>query len=238
MHLFYDPTINTRDKTHTLSEEESKHACRVLRLKEGDEILLLNGNGFEFLARITDSNPKKCAVEIVSFKEGQKSPYVIHIAIAPTKNNDRIEWFLEKATEIGITEITFLLCSNNERKQTKDERYEKILISAMKQSKRLFLPKLNALTPFKEFISKYPNGLIAHCYEGEKTTITADFKTSNCPILIGPEGDFTLSEVELALQTGYKTISLGENRLRTETAGLYSCMQAKMVLELEVGDRG
>ena len=237
MHLFYDPTINSTHKTHTLSEEESKHACRVLRLKEGDEIALLNGNGFEFLARIIDSNPKKCTVEIVSFKEEKISPYSIHIAIAPTKNNDRIEWFLEKATEIGITDITFLLCSNNERKQTKDERFEKILISAMKQSKRLFLPKLNPLTPFKVFVSKYPKGLIAHCYEGAKTTITTDFKTTNFPILIGPEGDFTLSEVELALQTGYKTISLGENRLRTETAGLYSCMQAKMVLEGEVRDR-
>ena len=237
MHLFYDPTISSTDKTHTLSEEESKHACRVLRLKEGDEIALLNGNGFEFLARIIDSNPKKCTVEIVSFMEEKISPYSIHIAIAPTKNNDRIEWFLEKATEIGITDITFLLCSNNERKQTKDERFEKILISAMKQSKRLFLPKLNPLTPFKEFVSKYPKGLIAHCYEGAKTTITTDFKTTNFPILIGPEGDFTLSEVELALQTGYKTISLGENRLRTETAGLYSCMQAKMVLEGEVRDR-
>lgn len=232
MHLFYDSTITPGQKLHTLTEEESKHACRVLRLKEGDKIALLNGNGFEFSATITDANPKRCVVAIDTIKEEKKPPYSIHIAIAPTKNNDRLEWFLEKATEIGITEITLLLCSNNERKQTKDERFEKILISAMKQSKRLFLPKLNSLTPFKDFISNHPNGLIAHCYEGEKFGIAESFSMLDCPILIGPEGDFSKQEVELALQSGYKTITLGENRLRTETAGLYAVMQAKMNCEL------
>lgn len=231
MHLFYDPTLTFEQKVHTLSEEESKHACRVLRLKEGNEISLLNGNGFEFHARITDANPKRCTVEIESVKEEKVPPYSIHIAIAPTKNNDRLEWFLEKATEIGITEITLLLCTNNERKQTKEERFEKILISAMKQSKRLFLPKLNSLTSFKDFITKNPKGLIAHCYEGEKYTITESFLKNDCPILIGPEGDFSKQEVELALQSGYKTITLGENRLRTETAGLYAVMQAKITID-------
>lgn len=231
MALFYDPTISSDQKVHTLSEEESKHACRVLRLKEGNEIALLNGNGFEFLARIIDANPKKCHVQIESFTEQKKTPYSIHIAIAPTKNNDRLEWFLEKATEIGITEITLLLCSNNERKQTKEERFEKILISAMKQSKRLFLPKLNSLTSFKEFIAKNPKGLIAHCYEGEKYGIAESFSMNDCPILIGPEGDFSKQEVEIALQSGYKTITLGENRLRTETAGLYAVMQAKITID-------
>ena len=232
MHLFYDPTISADEQLHILSEEESKHACRVLRLKEGDEIALLNGKGSEFLTRITDANPKKCRVEILQIREEHAPAYSIHIAIAPTKNNDRIEWFLEKATEIGVTEITLLLCSNNERKHTKEERFEKILISAMKQSKRLFLPKLTKLISFKEFVTSHPNGLIAHCYEEEKNTIFASFKSDECPILIGPEGDFTLQEVELALKNGYKTLTLGENRLRTETAGLYACMQAKMAIEL------
>jgi 16S rRNA (uracil1498-N3)-methyltransferase len=232
MHLFYDPTISADEQLHILSEEESKHACRVLRLKEGDEIALLNGKGSEFVTRITDANPKKCRVEILQIREEQVPAYSIHIAIAPTKNNDRIEWFLEKATEIGVTEITLLLCSNNERKHTKEERFEKILISAMKQSKRLFLPKLNKLTSLKDFVTSHPNGLIAHCYEEEKNTIFTSFKSDECPILIGPEGDFTLQELELALKNGYKTLPLGENRLRTETAGLYACMQAKMAIEL------
>jgi 16S rRNA (uracil1498-N3)-methyltransferase len=232
MHLFYDPTISADEQLHILSEEESKHACRVLRLKEGDEIALLNGKGSEFVTRIIDANPKKCRVEILQIREEEVPAYSIHIAIAPTKNNDRIEWFLEKATEIGVTEITLLLCSNNERKHTKEERFEKILISAMKQSKRLFLPKLNKLTSLKDFVTSHPNGLIAHCYEEEKNTIFTSFKSDECPILIGPEGDFTLQELELALKNGYKTLTLGENRLRTETAGLYACMQAKMAIEL------
>lgn len=231
MHLFYDPSIQADQKFHILSEEESKHSCRVLRLKEGDKLAILDGNGREFTTSIIDANPKKCRVEIQSIRVEVAPPYSIHIAIAPTKNNDRIEWFLEKCTEIGITEVTLLLCANNERKHTKEERFEKILISAMKQSKRLFLPKLNVLTPFKDFISAHPKGLIAHCYEGEKSTVFNSFTENNCPILIGPEGDFTLQEVDSALKSGYKTITLGENRLRTETAGLYACMQAKMVVD-------
>lgn len=233
MHLFYDPTISVAEKAHLLSEEESKHACRVLRLKTGDEIILLDGKGTEFITRIIDDNPKRCKVEITSHRHSEKPDYSIHIAIAPTKNNDRLEWFLEKATEIGITEITLLLCSNNERKQTKDERFEKILISAMKQSKRLYLPKLNPLTSFKDFTVNHPFGLIAHCNEGDKNSIETAFQRNNCPILIGPEGDFSQEEIDLALKRGYKTITLGENRLRTETAGLYACMQAKLIIDKE-----
>lgn len=231
MHLFYDPTIALNQSVHVLSEEESKHACRVLRLKEGDEFAVLDGKGTEFTTRIIEANPKKCRIEILNTRTETAPSYSIHVAIAPTKNNDRIEWFLEKATEIGITEITLLLCKNNERKHTKEERLEKILISAMKQSKRLFLPKLNPLTPFKDFIDKHPKGLIAHCYEGVKTTIERDFEVYDCPLLIGPEGDFTQQEVDLALKNGYNTLTLGENRLRTETAGLYACMQAKMKVD-------
>jgi 16S rRNA (uracil1498-N3)-methyltransferase len=231
MRLFYDSTIAIDAKQHILSEEESKHACRVLRMQVGDELAIVNGLGSEFTAKITEANPKKCRLEILSVKTEAAPSYSIHIAIAPTKNNDRIEWFLEKATEIGVTEITLLLCKNNERKHTKEDRFEKILVSAMKQSKRMYLPKLNALTSVKDFLQAHPNGLIAHCYDAPKDTLQAQFTSTDCPILIGPEGDFTLEEVDLALKNGYKTITLGENRLRTETAGLYAVMAAKLNIE-------
>ena len=232
MHLFYDPTIDVFAKTHTLNEEESKHACKVMRLVIGNEIAILNGKGIEFTAKIVEAHPKHCKVEIISKTEELKPNYDLHIAIAPTKIIDRIEWFLEKATEIGITEITPLICSNSERKIIKEERLEKILIAAMKQSKRLFLPKLNPLTEISSFIKQHPKGLIAHCYEGDKSSISEVFETKNSPILIGPEGDFSMKEVEIALNSGYKTITLGKNRLRTETAGLYAVMQGKMSIDL------
>ena len=232
MHLFYDPTIDVSAKFHVLNEEESKHACKVMRLISGNEIAVLNGKGIEFTAKIIEAHPKHCKVEIISKISESTPKYDLHIAIAPTKIIDRIEWFLEKATEIGITEITPLLCSNSERKIIKEDRLEKIIIAAMKQSKRLFLPKLNPLTDVGSFIKKHPRGLIAHCYDSEKQTISERFETTNFPILIGPEGDFTLSEVEKILLSGYKTITLGKNRLRTETAGLYAVMQAKIIIDL------
>ena len=232
MHLFYDPTIDVSAKFHVLNEEESKHACKVMRLISGNEIAVLNGKGIEFTAKIIEAHPKHCKVEIISKISESTPKYDLHIAIAPTKIIDRIEWFLEKATEIGITEITPLLCSNSERKIIKEDRLEKIIIAAMKQSKRLFLPKLNPLTDVGSFIKKHPRGLIAHCYDSEKQTISERFETTNFPILIGPEGDFTLSEVEKTLLSGYKTITLGKNRLRTETAGLYAVMQAKIIIDL------
>jgi 16S rRNA (uracil1498-N3)-methyltransferase len=228
MHIFYDPNISSQDKTYVLNEEESGHACRVLRLKNGDIIQLLNGKGDVFEAIIADAHPKKCKVEITSIHQEPAQNRRIHIAIAPTKNMERLEWFTEKATELGITEITLLECRNNERKQVKTDRLQKILISAMKQSKRTFLPELNDLIPVKKFIELHPNGLIAHCYQGDKGTIARLMHANDCAILIGPEGDFTEEEVLYALQNGYKAIDLGENRLRTETAGLFACMQALM----------
>jgi 16S rRNA (uracil1498-N3)-methyltransferase len=231
MHIFFDRHITSLNETYSLSEEESRHACRVLRLKTGSQLVILNGQGEKFIGEITDSTASRCPVKIIEYTKEPESGYDIHIAIAPTKNNDRIEWFLEKATEIGITEITLLLCHNNERKHINAERFEKILIAAMKQSKRLFLPKLNNLKRFSDFISEYPNGLIAHCEDGSKQTLNDCFQTQNTPVLIGPEGDFSPEEINLALQNKYKTITLGENRLRTETAGLYACMQAKLFVD-------
>jgi 16S rRNA (uracil1498-N3)-methyltransferase len=231
MRLFYDPTIDFNAKSHTLSEEESKHICKVLRLSNGDDVAIIDGNGSLFETKISDANPKKCVVEIIKQTIEPKAKEEIHIAIAPTKMMDRLEWFLEKATEIGMTEITPLLCDNSERKQLKDERLEKILVSAMKQSKGMYLPKLNPLTDFNTFIQKHPEGLLAHCYEDEKNAMKDVFVFKNCPILIGPEGDFSTKEVELALKSGYKTITLGENRLRTETAGIYAVVKAKLMID-------
>lgn len=226
MNLFYIPEITPDAKEITLSEEESKHACRVLRLKNGDKITLLDGRGGTYLAEITEDHPKHCTVRILEYALEESDGKEVHIAIAPTKNNERIEWFLEKTTELGITEITLLLCGNSERKQVKEDRFEKILVSAMKQSQRKYLPKLNALVPFKEFIKQHPKGALAHCYDGEKQALPSVFKAQDYPVLIGPEGDFTTEEVALAAESGYDFVTLGKNRLRTETAGLYACMLA------------
>lgn len=229
MNLFYIPTINENSVQIALSEEESKHACRVLRLQNNDLITLLDGVGGTYLAQIEDANPKKCTVEILSYDFEARHSKHIHIAIAPTKNSDRIEWFLEKTTELGIDEITLLLCKNSERKQIKQDRLEKILISAMKQSKRTYLPQLNLLVSFKDFVKQHPKAALAHCYDNDKAILTSVFQEADYPILIGPEGDFSLEEIELAKEAGYDFVSLGKNRLRTETAGLYACMQALLI---------
>lgn len=231
MRLFYDSNINSKDTSHQLSEEESKHIIRVLRMNIGDTVGMLNGNGSLFECQISDDNTKRCKLKIIEEKIEDRPSYDIHIAIGPTKQMDRLEWFVEKATEIGITEITLIECTNSERSKIKIDRLVKKCVSAMKQSHRLFLPKINELTTFKEFIKRHPSGLIAHCYNEERSKISDVFELKNCPIMIGPEGDFTKEEIELALQSGYKTITLGENRLRTETAGLYACMNAKLITE-------
>lgn len=230
MASFYDPRIKMSDETFQLSEEESKHICRVLRLKENDTIEILDGLGRIFYCIIALADPKKCNVKVQSFTEDPPPEYGIHIAIAPTKNIDRIEWFAEKATEIGITEITFLSCKNSERTKINEERIQRILVAAMKQSKRTFLPKLNSLLSFSSFVTANQNGLIAYCGETEKATLKSAYQRVNCPILIGPEGDFHSQEVKLALENGYKTITLGENRLRTETAAIVACIQASFIL--------
>ena len=232
MRLFYDPHIKLDAETHQLSEEESKHVVRVLRMSEGDQLAIIDGKGNYFETSISIAHPKRCTVKIDTVESSEPLKHELHIALGPTKLMDRIEWFVEKATEIGVTEISFISGKNSERVKMKPERIEKKVISAMKQSKRRFLPKINPLVSVSEFIEKYPNGLIAHCEEGEKSTILDSFEIINCPILIGPEGDFTTEEINLALQNGYKTITLGENRLRTETAALYACVCAHLKIDL------
>ncbi len=230
MRQFYIPEILKTDKKITLSAEESKHVVRVLRMKTGDKLEILDGKGLKCIGEITDNNPKSTEVRILEKKEITPSNKHIHIAIAPTKSNDRLEWFLEKATEIGVDEISLILTANAERKVIKLERLEKIIVSAFKQSKRSFKPKLNALQTFSDFVKMHPEGLIAHCYENEKNSIPFCLKPRNCVIIIGPEGDFSESEVSEALAQKYTPISLGENRLRTETAGIYACTLAKVTL--------
>lgn len=229
MNSFYVPSLTVDAKQVILSEEESKHACRVLRLKNGDKVALLDGKGGTYLAEIADDHPKRCQLQIQSVEITEKQTKSIHIAVAPTKNMDRMEWFLEKATELGVTEVTFLVCQNSERKALKLDRLEKIIVSAMKQSKRTYLPILHDLISIKDFLVIYPKGAVAHCFSEEKKSLQSIFEIANFPILIGPEGDFSLEEIRLLQESGYQAITLGENRLRTETAALFACMQAVMV---------
>ena len=225
MQLFYVPDISGAEVI--LNETESKHAIRVLRLKEGDEIELVDGKGGFYKARIQNANPKKCQLSIIeSQTDFGKKDFHLHIAIAPTKNIDRTEWFLEKCTEIGIDEVTPLLSEHSERKVIKPERLEKILVSAMKQSVKAYLPKLNGLTKLSDLLSQATETkkFIAHCNEGEKPHLKNVVKPGdNVLILIGPEGDFSPEEVTLALEYGFEAISLGNARLRTETAGVVAC---------------
>jgi 16S rRNA (uracil1498-N3)-methyltransferase len=232
MHRFYVSEIALDTPFFTLNEEESKHACRVLRLKIGDAIELVDGRGNLFSCTITEDHPKRCTISVNDVYSEPKLPYSLHVALAPTKNMDRMEWFVEKATEIGVTHVSFLRTKNSERQQLKLDRLEKIAISAMKQSKRLVLPTLFELVDFNSFVSAHPNGLIAHCIEGKKGSIREDIRLENCPILIGPEGDFTMDEIDFAFANGYKPVTLGSHRLRTETAALYACVEAALTFEI------
>ncbi|MCD6353937.1 MAG: 16S rRNA (uracil(1498)-N(3))-methyltransferase [Prolixibacteraceae bacterium] len=226
MQLFFVPTISEKGN-FVLNETESKHAVKVLRLRTGSGVQVVDGNGGFYEAEITDANPKKCAMKVISaVKEFGKKDFRLHLAIAPTKNIDRFEWFLEKATEIGVDEITPILSEHSERKIIKPDRLKKILISAMKQSLKAYLPKLNALTTFSNFIlgSECPNKYIAHCIDGEKAHLKNSVKKGeDTLVLIGPEGDFSPEEVNLAKKNGFVEVSLGTARLRTETAGVVAC---------------
>jgi 16S rRNA (uracil1498-N3)-methyltransferase len=227
MQLFYFPDISGNNCT--LSEEESKHAVRVLRLKEKDIIYLVDGKGGFYSAEIEDDNVKRCRINILEKKEeyGRRG-FFLHLAVAPTKNIERFEWFLEKATELGIDEITPLECQHSERAVVKHERLNKVIISAMKQSVKAYLPKLNELARFKDFLKGCVifkgKKFIAHCMEGEKPSLKNVYSANeNVIILIGPEGDFSPEELELATKAGFIGVSLGNSRLRTETAAVAAC---------------
>lgn len=227
MNLFYDPNIQITDKQYTLSDNESHHALRVMRMTTGDTLMVVNGKGSLFETEIISTAGKRCLLNIKNITTEKRPAKEIHIAVAPTKNMDRNEWFVEKATEIGITEISWILCDNSERKVIKNDRIEKTVIAALKQSNRLFIPTINEMVSLKDFLKDHPNGAVAYCYEDEsKKEIKDIFENQNFPILIGPEGDFSLLEVEMLKQANYKGITLGENRLRTETAALVACFQS------------
>ncbi|MEG0887803.1 MAG: 16S rRNA (uracil(1498)-N(3))-methyltransferase [Bacteroides sp.] len=224
MHVFYTPDIQIKAE---LPEEEAQHCIRVLRLTTGDEITLTDGKGCFYRAEISAATNKRCMVTILE-TIGQDPLWEghLHIAMGPTKNMDRNEWFAEKATEIGMDELSFLNCRYSERKVIKTERIEKILVSAMKQSLKARLPKLNPMIDFDKFIEQKFDGqkFIAHCYEGEKPLLKDVFKRGeDTLVLIGPEGDFSEEEVKKALDKGFVAISLGKSRLRTETAALVAC---------------
>jgi len=224
MQLFYNSEISVETTQITFDKIESKHIVRVLRKKENDILKITNGKGFLFDVKIIVPSDKKCVAEVINSEEKPKPwDYYLHIAIAPTKLNDRIEWFLEKATEIGIDEITPIICANSERRVVKLERFEKIIQSAMKQSLKFTLPKLNAPVKLNQFINQDFDGqvCIAHCEEQDKNLLQSVIKPSEkTTILIGPEGDFSPEEIKKCLEKNYTPISLGESRLRTETAAL------------------
>jgi len=227
MKLFFDPDIS--GDFHILNEDESKHCTKVLRLGNGDIIHLTDGKGTLYKTEIIEIHQKKTVLRIVeTFPEFEKRPYKLHIAIAPTKNTDRIEWFVEKATEIGIDEITPVVCKQSERKSIKTERLNRIAEAAMKQSIKAFHPKIAEPVEFKAFVKQcnnYKQRFIAFCDEVSDKQYLGKLiiPKSSYLILIGPEGDFTKEEVELAKSEGFVTVSLGKNRLRTETAGVVAC---------------
>ncbi|MEN2402232.1 16S rRNA (uracil(1498)-N(3))-methyltransferase [Flavobacterium sp. MC2016-06] len=226
MQLFYNPDIDETTETFSFDKEESRHIIKVLRKKDSDILHVTNGLGLLFETEITLASDNKCTVEILSVKKADEPKFRLHLAVAPTKMNDRFEWFLEKATEIGIQEITPIFCDRSERKSINIERFEKIILSAMKQSNETYLPKLNEGISFKEFIKQKNEGLqlIAHCEETDKKSLKEVLKPNeNVTILIGPEGDFSEKEIALALENNFKPVMLGNTRLRTETAAIVAC---------------
>ncbi|MBR4851761.1 MAG: 16S rRNA (uracil(1498)-N(3))-methyltransferase [Tidjanibacter sp.] len=232
MLLFYAPDITT--PLYTLDEIESGHCVRVLRLQEGDTLNITDGRGTLYDAEVVDAHPKRCSVRIVAEHHNwEQRPYQLTVAVAPTKNIDRIEWFVEKATECGIDRIIPTLCDHSERKVIKGERLEKIAISAMKQSLKAYLPDIAPLTPLREVLTTPFEGtkLIAHCEEeAERVFIGRELKAGdNVLILIGPEGDFSPEEIALARENGFREVSLGDCRLRTETAALAAAMYTAFV---------
>ena len=233
MHLFYTPNIQSSQ--YVLDKEESTHCVRVLRLTEGNVIHLTDGKGNLFKAKLVSTSIKECIVEIIeTFPDYGKLNFELHIAIAPTKNIDRFEWFLEKATEIGISQITPIICEHSERTIVKPDRLKKIITSAVKQSLKAYHPVLNEAIKFKDFLKKdfKDNEFIAHCEKEEKQSLQDVYqKANNALILIGPEGDFSVNEINAALEKKFLPVSLGNSRLRTETAGLVACHTINLINE-------
>lgn len=229
MQLFYNSSLSKSDISFTFDREESKHIVKVLRKKDGDKLFVTNGLGDLFTTEVILASENKCQVKIVNVEHFERKKYKLHLAVAPTKMNDRYEWFLEKATEIGLDEITPIFCDHSERKNIKLDRFQKIVQSASKQSLQYYTPIVNEPVLLKDFLKQKHHGqlFIAHCEDEIKNSLKEALKpASEAVILIGPEGDFSTNEINLAIESGYAPVSLGETRLRTETAAIIACSYA------------
>jgi 16S rRNA (uracil1498-N3)-methyltransferase len=234
MQLFYNSEIKKSDLTFFFDKEESKHIVKVLRKKEGGKIFITNGLGYLFESEIIMASEKKCEVKITKETFQEPTAFYTHIAVAPTKMNDRLEWFLEKATEIGIHEITPIICDHSERKVYKIDRAEKIIQAAIKQSLHYYIPKINEPVSLSQFIKSNITGqkFIAHCEETDKKSFKNEvIKDEKITILIGPEGDFSTKEINLAIDNNFIPVTLGNTRLRTETAALVACHTIALINE-------
>lgn len=237
MQLFFHPEVSENDKEVRFSREESKHIVKVLRKKEGDSLHLTNGKGWIFETEITLADQNNCSAKIISSEKELPPPYYLHLAVAPTKMNDRYEWFLEKATEIGIQEITPVFCDHSERKVVKTERFQRVIQSALKQSLHSRMPILNEPVNLSEFLQQEISGekFIAHCEEDKPRKLLSGSvkKGISTTVLIGPEGDFSPEEIKKATAAGWLPVSLGNSRLRTETAAIVACHTVALINEQE-----
>ena len=234
MQLFFNPNIDSATSTFFFDKEESGHIIKVMRRNSGDILMVTNGLGQLFTTEIILAAASKCTIKVISIITVPPMAYNLHLAVAPTKMNDRYEWFLEKATEIGVTEITPIICDRSERKIVKNDRFDKIILAAMKQSANCYLPKINEPIAFKDFIKKDFQGqkFIAHCEDSKKNSLKNELKLKiNTLILIGPEGDFTENEVKASIENKFTPISLGSSRLRTETAAVVACHTISLMHE-------
>lgn len=228
MHVFYTPDISSND--YILNEEESRHCIKVLRLSVGTHVFLIDGKGGRYKAEIVSETKKNVYLKVIETTSGyQQRQHHLHIAVAPTKNIDRLEWFLEKATEIGIDEITPIICDRSERRMIKEDRLNKIITAAVKQSLQAYHPVLNPQTSLENFLKPENDSvrMIAHCLDDEPRQYISEIALPHqkYTVLIGPEGDFSPAEIEMALHHGYKPLTLGNTRLRTETAALAACFE-------------
>ena len=229
MNIFFAAAI--QGDQAILTEEEARHCVQVLRMKVGDPILLVDGQGGYYEAELVEAHKKSCAAKIIKQEQAfGKRDFHLHLAVAPTKNIARMEWLCEKATELGIDEISPIICQRSERRKVRIDRLEKIVLSAMKQSGKAYLPKIHPLQDFKSWVEECTNAahldqrFIAHCMDGPKRHLKEEYKApKNVVILIGPEGDFSPEELAFAQKNGFDAVHLGTSRLRTETAALMAC---------------
>lgn len=241
MQLFYNPSVRPNDKKIVFDQDESRHISKVLRKNEGDILMVTDGKGSLFTSEIISATPKKIIAEIQKTEVADPKPFRLHLAVAPTKMNDRYEWFLEKATEIGIDEITPVICRHSERKTVKTHRFERVLQSAMKQSLQCYLPQMNQPVSFSDFVNNANDDqlFVAHCEkQSQKLLKNLVLPHKKITLLIGPEGDFSTSEITQALHKNFVPVSLGKNRLRTETAAIVGCHTVALINEGNASPKG